>query len=93
MGFHEEDNDTIRSSRLQMFFKIGVLKYFAIFTGKQNCMPDGLLHRPEKLLHRYFPVKTEIFKSTFFTDLQWLLFYYLIASRSVTYFDPSNYLI
>ena len=58
MGFHEEDNDTIRSSRLQMFFKIGVLKYFAIFTGKQNCMPDGLLHRPEKLLHRYFPVKT-----------------------------------
>ena len=57
MGFHEEDNDSIRSSRLQMFFKIGGLKYFAIFTGKQSCKPDGLLHRPEKLLHRYFPVK------------------------------------
>ena len=28
---------TIRSSRLQMFFKIGVLKNFAIFTGKHPC--------------------------------------------------------
>ena len=44
MDFHEEDNDIIRSRRLQMFFKIGVLKNFAIFTGKQSCRPKGLLH-------------------------------------------------
>ena len=34
MDLHEEDDDTIRSSRSQMFLKIGVLKKFAIFTGK-----------------------------------------------------------
>ena len=34
MDFHEEDDGIIRSSRSQMFFKIGVLKNFAIFTGK-----------------------------------------------------------
>ena len=41
MYFHEEDNDIIRSSRSQMFFKIGVLKHFAIFTGKQSCRPEA----------------------------------------------------
>ena len=34
MDFHEEDDDIIRSSRWQMFLKIGVLKKFVIFTGK-----------------------------------------------------------
>ena len=33
MDFPEEDDDVIRSSRSQMFFKIGVYKNFAIFTG------------------------------------------------------------
>ena len=56
MDFHEKDNDIIRSSCSQMFFKIGVIKHFAIFTGKQSCRPEGLLHRLEKLLHRCFPV-------------------------------------
>ena len=56
MDFHEEDNDIIRSSRSQMFFKIGVLKHFAVFTGKQSCRPEGLLNRLEKLLHRCLPV-------------------------------------
>ena len=34
MDFHEEDDNIIRSSASQMFFKIGALKNFAIFTGK-----------------------------------------------------------
>ena len=34
MDFHKEDNDIYGSGRSQMFFKIGVLKNFAIFTGK-----------------------------------------------------------
>ena len=37
MDFHEEDDDIIRSSRLQFFSKIGALKKFAIFTGKRLC--------------------------------------------------------
>ena len=30
-----------RSSRSQMFFKIGILKNFTIFTGKQLCWRDS----------------------------------------------------
>ena len=37
MDFYEEDDDIIRSSRSQMFFKIGVLKNSAILTGKRLC--------------------------------------------------------
>ena len=37
MDFQEEDHDIIRNSRSQMFFKIGVLKNFAVFTGKRPC--------------------------------------------------------
>ena len=37
MDFHEEDDYIIRSSRSQMFLKIGALKNFAIFTGKHLC--------------------------------------------------------
>ena len=37
MDFYEEDDGIIRSSRSQMFFKIGVLKNFAILTGKRLC--------------------------------------------------------
>ena len=33
MDFHEEDDDIIGSSRSEIFFKIGLLKNFAIFTG------------------------------------------------------------
>ena len=36
MDFHEEDDDIIRSSDSHVFFKIGVLKHFAIFIGKQS---------------------------------------------------------
>ena len=37
MDFPKEDDDIIRSSRLQIFFKIGVLKKFTIFAGKRLC--------------------------------------------------------
>ena len=38
-SFHKNENNQCnsKSSRLQMFFKIGVLKNFAIFTGKHLC--------------------------------------------------------
>ena len=39
------------SSQRQMFFKIGVLKVFAIFTGKRLCWNLFLIN-----LHRCFPV-------------------------------------
>ena len=97
MDFHEEGNDIVRDSRLQMFFKIGVLTHLTIFTGKQSCRPEGLLHRPEKLLRKCFHVNiVKFLRAPFFTEhLRWLLFYYLITSRSVTYLAPhlSNYLI
>ena len=35
IGFHEENDDIVRSSRSQMFSKRGALKKFAIFTGKR----------------------------------------------------------
>ena len=44
-----------RSSRLQMFFKIGVLKNFAIFTGKHLCWNLFLI-----MLHAR-PFRNEIF--------------------------------
>ena len=37
MDFPKEDDDIIRSSRSQIFFKIGVLKKFTIFAGKRLC--------------------------------------------------------
>ena len=47
-----------RSSRSQMFFKIGVLKNFANFTGKQLCWSIFLIKlqafRPTTLLKRDF---------------------------------------
>ena len=57
--------NTSRSSRLQMFFKIGVLKSFANFTGKHLCWSlflknlktEGLLLHEKRLQHWCFPVK------------------------------------
>ena len=37
MNLYEKEDDSIRSSHLPMFLKIGVLKKFAIFTGKYLC--------------------------------------------------------
>ena len=56
MDFHEEDDDIIGSSRSQMFFKIGVLKNFAISTEKHLCRSlffnKVVSFRPENLLKR-----------------------------------------
>ena len=38
------DNSTFRCRRLQMFFKIGVLQNFAIFTGKHLCWSIFLIN-------------------------------------------------
>ena len=56
----------VRSSRLQMFFKIGVLKIFASFTGKHLCWSPLLMKLQAwrsanfiktRLQHGCFPVK------------------------------------
>ena len=56
MDFYEEDDDIIRSSRSQMFSKIGALKKFAMFTGKRLCWSLFLIKlldfRPATLFKR-----------------------------------------
>ena len=53
MNLHEQDDDIVRSSRSQIFLKIGVFRNFTIFPGKHLCwiffliklqinLPDGL---------------------------------------------------
>ena len=59
-----------RSSRSQMFFKIGVLKNFAIFTGKHLCwsLLQACNFIKKRLQHRCFPVHIAKFSGTpFFT--------------------------
>ena len=54
-----------KSSHLQMFFKIGVLKNFANFTGKHLCWGFILID----LLYRCFPVKfVKFLRAPFFTE-------------------------
>ena len=71
--FHEH----IFSSRAQMFFKIGVLKRFANFTGKHLCwslflknlQAEGLQLHKKRLQHRCFPVKfAKFLRTTFLTE-------------------------
>ena len=54
-----------RSSRSQSFFKIGVLKNFAIFTGKRLCW--SLFFIEKRLHHRYFPNNIAKFLRTTFS--------------------------
>ena len=71
-----QEKISYKSSRLQMLFKIVVLKYFANFTGKQLCWSLFLMKLPQvcnfskkRSQHRCFPVKfTKTFKTTFFTE-------------------------
>ena len=61
-----------RSSRLQMFFKIGVPKNFANFTGK----------------HRCFPVKyTKILRTPSFTEHLWWLLLSILLFMNVSSFN------
>ena len=70
-----------RSSRSQMSFKIGVLKIFAIFTGKYLCWSLFLIKLlnllnfiKRRLQRRCFPVNIAKFLRTLFLDyLRWLL--------------------
>ena len=65
MDFHEEDDDIIRSSLSQMFFKIGILKNFATFTGKHLCWSlKACNFIKNRLLHRDFPVNIMKFLRT-----------------------------
>ena len=62
-----------RSSRLQMLFKVGILKSLAIVTGKR--LRWSLYFIKKRLQHRCFTVNiTIIFKNLFFVEhLRWLL--------------------
>ena len=59
--------EQLRSSHSQMFFKIGVLKNVANFTGKHQCWSFFLIKLFQRLQHRCFPVKFATFlKNTIF---------------------------
>ena len=63
------------SSCSQMFFKIGILKNFAIFTGKHLCL---------RLKHRCFPVNVAKFlRTAFFIEHIWWLLLILIKRRCI----------
>ena len=67
-----------RSSRSQMLFKKGVLKNFAIFSGKHLCWSLFLINFIKKRLqHRCFPANIVKFcRIAFFIEqLQWLLLF------------------
>ena len=75
-----------RSSRSQVFFKIGVLKYFADFKGKHLCwspfLTKFLTNFIKKTLQcRCFPVKfTKFFRRPFSTEhLWWLLLHVMLS--------------
>ena len=62
-----------RSSRLKMFFKLGFLKYFAVFKGKTQCL-QACNFIKKWLQHRHFPMNiAKSLRTIFFTEhLQWL---------------------
>ena len=65
-----------RSGRLQMFFKIGVLKHFTIFTGKHlSWSLKACKYIKKRLQHRCFPVNIAEFLriAIFIEHLWWLL--------------------
>ena len=90
MNFHEED-DIIRSSRSQMFFKIGVLKNVAIFTGKHLCWSLKACNSFKKrLLHTGFPVNImKVLRMPFLQNTSGGCFFIIL----LLLLHPSNYLI
>ena len=85
-----------RSSRWQMFFKIGVLKNFVSFTWKHLSWTLLLIKLQawnfikRRLLHRCFPVKCAKFLRTpFFTEhLRWLLLSMLLFMNVSSFTSP-----
>ena len=75
------DKSHSRSSRLRMFFKVGVLKNLVNFTGKNPCVGISFIKKEpatllkKRLQHRYFSVKfAKLLRTPFFTEpLRWLL--------------------
>ena len=60
----------LRSSRLQLFFKIGVLNYSTNFTGKHKCC--NIIKK--RLQRRCFPVKFAICNSAVFKEYERTVF-------------------
>ena len=87
--------DTVRSSRPEMFCKKGVLKNFAIFTGKQLCQrlffnkvagATCNFIKKETLAQVFSCEFCEIFKNTFFIEHPWWL---LLTVSNACYTDSS----
>ena len=86
----ERDHECI-SSRWQMFFNIGVLKNFPIFTGKHPCWSLFLIKlqafRPAKRdsQHMYFPVSiVKFLRINFIEHPRWLLLWLLQTQHWIT---------
>ena len=79
----KNDHQNFRSSRSQMFFKIGILKNSPNFTGKHLRWSIFLIKFKKRLQHRCFPVKFVKFLRTlnlcvtFQRDDVYLLFQFL----------------
>ena len=82
----------LRSSSLQMFFKVGVLKMFVFFTTKKTCVGVSFFSKvaglrafnfiKKGIQHRCFPVKIEKFlRTVVFTEHLW----WLLLSSTKTY--------
>ena len=62
----------VRSSRPQMFFKIGALKNFATSTGKHGLKACNFIKK--RLRHRCFPMNiAKFFRTAFLMEHFWLL--------------------
>ena len=93
---------SFRSCRSQMFFKKGVLKNFANFTGKHLCcslflikfQASGLQRFKKKLQHRSFPVKfAKFLRAPIFTKhLRWLLLFFDLRNSHFLRTSQSGFL-
>ena len=89
----------IRSSRSQMFFKIGVLKNFTKFTGKELCWSLFLINLQalrlgallkKRLQHRFSLNITKFLRTAFFKEhLRWLFLMNTIITLPFSYL-PSH---
>ena len=90
----DETEEVHKSNHSQMFFKIGVLKNFAIFTGKYLCQSLFLIKLQafkfvkKRLQHRSFPVNIAKFLRTFLYKTPVANFGY---SKSIKDIPRNNY--